>query len=99
MKLPTDVKVAVALLVAFVLDLVRDAGRQFAKVASTINSSVDVKQGDVVLYEKNMQTQVFDRVRASVLGSVAKMGGLGEKLRNLGKFPHPKFNGDKSKIR
>ena len=86
MKLAAEVKVLVALLVAFVLELVRYAGREFAKFARVINSTVDVKQQDVTQYETNMQTQVFDRVRASVLDAAGRTGGLGEKLRTLSEF-------------
>jgi len=82
-KLPAEVKVTVALLVAFVLDLVRHAGQEFAKYSRTINPPVEVKEQDVVQYETNMRTQVFDRVRASIFNAIQKTGTLGEKLRNL----------------
>jgi hypothetical protein len=91
-ELPAEVKVAVALLVALVLDLVRGAGRQFAKHASAMKVTVEVGEKDVVEYETNMQTQVFDRVHASVLDVAVKTGGLGEQLRNLGSMVKGKEN-------
>jgi hypothetical protein len=91
-ELAAEVKVAVAIIVAFVLDLVRDAGRQFAKYSREINSTVDVKEQEVKQYETNMQTQVFDRVRASILDPAPRTGALREKLRDLGKFSLSKFD-------
>jgi hypothetical protein len=91
-ELNAEVKVAVAIIVAYVLDLLRHDGRQFAKYSQSINSTVDVKEQEVVEYETNMQTQLFDRVRASILDAAEKTGLLGEKLRNLGKFPLSKFD-------
>jgi hypothetical protein len=90
--LAADVKVAVATIVAYVLDSLRHDGRQFAKYSRSINSTVDVKEQEVVEYETNLQTQLFDRVRASILDAAEKTGLLGEKLRNLGKFPLSKFD-------
>ncbi|KAF8860621.1 hypothetical protein BDZ45DRAFT_724367 [Acephala macrosclerotiorum] len=83
LELATEVKVAIALLVATVLELARNAGRDFAKFASTINSTVVVKPQDITQYEMNIQTQVFGRVRASILDSAGEMGQLGEMLRNI----------------
>jgi hypothetical protein len=77
--------------VAFVLDLVRRAGREFAKFARIIQPTIDVKEQDVVQYETNMQTQVFNRVRASVFDAAMKTDALGVKLRNLGAFSLSKF--------
>jgi hypothetical protein len=85
-ELAADVKVAVAIIVAFVLDLLRYDGRQFAKYSRLINSTVDVKEEEVVKYEADMQTRAFDRVRASILDPAPRTGALGEKLRKLGKF-------------
>jgi hypothetical protein len=90
-ELAVEVKVAVAIIVAFVLDLVRQDGRQFAKYSRTINSTVDVEEQEVLQYETNMQTQVFDRVRASILDPAPRTGALGEMLRDLGKFSLSKF--------
>jgi hypothetical protein len=92
MELAAEVKVAVAIIVAFVLDLLRHDGRQFAKHSRTINSAVDVKEQEVLQYETNMQTQVFDRVRASILDPAPRTGALGEMLRDLGKFSLSKFD-------
>lgn len=83
---------AVAIIVAFVLDLVRYDGRQFAKYSRSINSTVDVKEQEVVQYETTMQTQVFDRVQASILDAAEKTGVLGERLREMGKFSLSKFD-------
>lgn len=85
-KLDADVKIAIAFLVAHVLDLVRNAGREFAKYSREFNSTVVVNNHDVTEYEMNMQTQLFERVWASVLDASGKMGGLAERLRNLGTF-------------
>jgi hypothetical protein len=91
-ELAAEVKVAVAIIVAFVLDLVRHDGRQFAKYSRSINSTVDVKEQEVVQYETTMQTQVFDRVQASILDAAEKTGVLGERLREMGKFSLSKFD-------
>jgi hypothetical protein len=85
-KLEVDVRVGVAFLVAYALDLVRDAGRQSAKYLRTFTSTVVVNDRDVVECETNMQTQVFDRVWASILVDNGKRGGLFERLSNLGMF-------------
>lgn len=82
--LPAEVKVAVAILVAFVLDLLRHMGREFAKYSQKINSTVSVKEQEVMQYEVTVQTQLFERVRASILTTVEKTGRLGEQLRDLG---------------
>jgi hypothetical protein len=42
-----------------------------------IDSTVDVKEQEVVQYEINVQTQVFDRAQASILNTAEKTGGLG----------------------
>jgi hypothetical protein len=75
-------------LVAYALDLVRDAGRQFAKYSRMFTSTVMVNERDIVEYETNLQTQVFDRVRASIFDAKANetCGGFNEGLRNLGTF-------------
>jgi hypothetical protein len=86
MKLDPDVKIALAFLVAYALDLVRNAGREFAKYSRTFNPTIVVKNQDITEYETIMQTQLFDRVRASVLGAIGRTGGLAERLRNLGTF-------------
>jgi hypothetical protein len=86
MKLAAEVKVAVALLVAHVLELVRNASRGFAKFAGTINSKVVVKDRDVTEFETNMQIQVFEGVRVSILDATGRIGGLGQMLRDPGTF-------------
>lgn len=83
LNLSAQVKIAIALLVAFVLELAQRAGRQFAKYASTIHQNIEVKPEDITKYETNMQTQVFDRVRASISGLAAEIGHLGDILRGL----------------
>lgn len=85
MQLAAEVKVAIALLIAFVLDLAQRAGREFAKYASKINATVQVKQKDVTNYESTMRAQVFNRLRASVCDTVGELGQLGERLRSLSK--------------
>lgn len=86
MKLETDVNIAVAFLVAYVLDLVRRDGRQFAKFLRTFNPTMVVTNQDVTEYETNMQSALFDRVRASISGTARMTGGLVEVLRSLGRF-------------
>lgn len=86
MQLDADVKIALAFLVAYVLDLVRNAGREFANYAIEFNSTVTVNICDVTEYEKNMQMQLFERVWRSVPGGNERMGGLAERWRNLGMF-------------
>ncbi|KAF4625216.1 hypothetical protein G7Y89_g12953 [Cudoniella acicularis] len=82
-KLDADVKIAIAFLVAHVLDLVRNAGREFAKYSREFNSTIVVNNHDVTEYEMNMQTQLFERVWASILDANGRMGGLAERLRNI----------------
>jgi hypothetical protein len=84
LKLAAEVKAAIALLIAFVLELAQKAGREFAKFASKINSKVVVKQQDVAEYEKHMQTQVFGRLRTSVRDARGELGQLGKRLRDMG---------------
>jgi hypothetical protein len=91
-ELDAEVKIAVAIIVAYVLDLLRHDGQQFAKYSRLINSTVDVKEQEVVQYETDMQTQVFDRVHASILGPAPRTGALGEMLRDTGKFSLSKFD-------
>ncbi len=86
MALNADVEIVVALLVAYVLDMVRKDGRQFAKYLSTFNATLVVTNQDVADYEANAKSALFDRVRASVSGAVRKTGVLVESLRSLGKF-------------
>jgi len=84
--LPADVKIAVALLVACVQDLVKNAGREFARYSGMFNPPVVVDNQEVAEYETKLQAQLFDRVRASVNDVVGRMGGLTERLRSLGTF-------------
>jgi hypothetical protein len=85
-KLKADVKIAVAFLVAYVLDLVRKDGRQFAKFLRTFNTTMSVTDQDVTEYETNMQSALFERVRASISDAVGRPGELVEGLRSLGGF-------------
>lgn len=68
------------------LDLVKIAGRQFAKYAATFDPSLVVSKEDVVEYEMNVQTHLFDRVGASVRDAMGRVGGLAERLRSMGVF-------------
>ena len=86
MKLKADVKLAVAFLVAYVLDLVRNDGRQFAKYLRTFNPVMTVTDQDIAEYETKMQSASFDRVRASASGAAGRTDVLGEMLRNPGRF-------------
>jgi hypothetical protein len=86
-----QVRLSVALIVSFVLELVRDAGREFARFANTINHSVSVEKQQVMGYERNIESVVFERIRASVYdipGAAAenRFGELGDRLRSLSKF-------------
>lgn len=86
-KLPADVKIAVAFLVAYVLDLVRNAGRGFAEHSRTFNPNLDVSPQAVMEYETIMQEQLFGTVQASVGGAVGRMSGLVGRWKHLGKLP------------
>lgn len=86
MKLPADAKVAIAFLVAYVLDLVKIAGRKFAKYSAIFDPSLVVNEQDVVEYETIVQTHLFDRVGASVRDALGKVGGLAERLRSMSTF-------------
>lgn len=86
MKLDADVKVAIALLIACVLELGQKTNRQFAKFANTINSNVVVKQQEVEQHEANMTTQVFGRLRNSVRNTAGNLGDFGESLREMSKI-------------
>jgi hypothetical protein len=90
----TQVRLSVALVVSFVLELVRDAGREFARHANTISHSVSVEKQQVMDYERNIESVVFERIRASVYdipGAAAenRIGELGDRLRSLSKFEFP----------
>jgi hypothetical protein len=87
MKLESDVNIAVAFLVAHVLDLVRIAGREFAQYVTVFSSTLVVSKQEVTEYELHMQTQLFGRVRASIPDAKWRSGGLVTRLRNLGTFP------------
>jgi hypothetical protein len=87
MKLNSDVKIAVAFLVAHALDLVRKAGRQFAKYVRVFSSTVVVSKQEVTKYELHVQTQLFGRVRASLPDAEGRSGSLATILRTLGRFP------------
>jgi hypothetical protein len=80
------VKIALAFLVAYVMDLVRNAAQEYAKYATVFNSAVAVTNCDVHEYEKKMDMYLFERVRASVHGENRWMAGLAERWRNLGKL-------------
>jgi hypothetical protein len=79
-----EIRLILALLVASVLDMVRKAGRLFFKYSRTFDPQLAVNSEDVAEYENNMQTQVFDRIRASFLNSPGRIGALG---KSLGKIP------------
>ena len=90
-QLVAEVRLAVVLIVSFVLELVRNAGREFAKYANKINRTVFVEENQVKDYERNLESVVFDRVRASIYdyprGDDGRMGDLGHRLRCLSKYP------------
>ena len=90
-QLAAEVRLAVVLIVSFVLELVRNAGREFAKYANKINRTVFVKEKQVKDYERNLESVVFDRVRASIYDypgcDDGRMGDLGHRLRRWSKYP------------
>ena len=85
--LVAQVKLSVALILSFGLELVSDSARAFARYANKINQTVSVQDAEVKDYERNMERDVFDRIRASVYdcprGFDAQIGGLGDRLRNI----------------
>jgi len=84
MQLDADVQIALAFLVAYVLDLVRNAGRGFANYAMAFNSTFPVTSRHVTEYERNVETQLFEKVWGSVAGGNGWVGDLAERWRNLG---------------
>ena len=86
MKLKADVKVAVAFLVAYVLDQVKMGGRQFARYLKVFNPTMTVTNQTIAEYETKMQSALFERVRASFPGVAGGIGALGEMLRNPGRL-------------
>jgi soluble cytochrome b562 len=88
-ELLVEVRLSVALIVSFVLELMRKVARDFARYANQINQTVFVDEKDVNDYERSMENIVFDTLRASVYGSRGsvdgEMGELGDRLRNLSK--------------
>ena len=83
MELDAEVKLAIAILVAHALDLVRSAGRDFAKYFREFSSTIMVSKHDVTEYETNVQAHLFGRVWASVLDTNVRGGGLDMRLRSL----------------
>ncbi|RDW59413.1 hypothetical protein BP6252_12500 [Coleophoma cylindrospora] len=83
--LVADVRLATTMLIAIALDMVRDAGRDFAKYANKINPEVVVTEQEVRDYEEAVQSFVFPPLQASVCyyGADGRKGKLGERLRNL----------------
>lgn len=86
MRLDAEVKVVIALLIAFVLELGQKTSRQFAKHATTINSKVIVTPQQVEEYEEGMNTQVLGKLRNSVRNTVGNLGDFGESVRGMGKI-------------
>jgi hypothetical protein len=85
--LVAQVKLSVGLIVSFGLELVSDSAQAFARYANKINDMVSVQDAEVKNYERNMQRDVFDRIRASVFdhpcGTDWEMGELGDRLRSI----------------
>lgn len=85
-----QVRLSVALIVSFVLELVWHAGREFARYANTVNNSVSVEKQQVKDYERNIESVVFERIRASVYdspgGAENGIEELGDRLRSLSKY-------------
>ena len=85
--LVAQVKLSVALVISFGLELVSDSAQTFAKYANKINKTVSVQDVEVKNYERNMQRDVFDRIRSSIhdypYRAGWERGGLGDRLRNI----------------
>jgi len=89
-SLNAEVGLAVVLLVATVLESVRDAGRAFAKYVSKVKEEVVVEDWEVSKHENDVQRVILMSL-SEVVGRCAgtllrKRSGLAEKLR-------PLFNG------
>jgi hypothetical protein len=82
-SLSRDVRLAIALLVASVLELVRKAGRAFAEHASTIAKDLRIEQYQVKVHEETVEREIFGRV--SEVGRVSESGNLVDRLKGLGK--------------
>ncbi len=90
------------LVVSYVLELVRNAGREFARYANKINSTVFVEDEQVKKYERNLDNFVFDTVRASIydyapgadlrMGDLGDLGDLGDRLRRLSMYSDLSLN-------
>ena len=81
-----QVKFSVALIVSFGLELVSDSARTFARYANKINQTVSVQDVEVEHYERNIERDVFDRIRSSVngyRGADGRMDELGDRLRSI----------------
>lgn len=89
-ELDPKVEAAVSLLVAFDLELVGNAGRQYARYSAIINPDAPVDEKDVTGYESDFQKPVFDIVKARIIGTSC-LGQLGEKLRVLSKLSPYKY--------
>lgn len=81
-----EVRLAVALIITHVLELVRDSSRGFARYSREIDDEVIVRRQDLIKYEADIENIIFERVQ----GSISKyrdgsMGVLREKLESLGK--------------
>lgn len=85
--LVAPVKLLVGLVVSFGLELVSDSAKMFAKYANKVNQTVSVLDVEVKDYERKMERDIFDRIRASVYdyprGADVKMGKLGARLRTI----------------
>ncbi len=85
----SQVRLSVALIASFVLELVRSSGRDFAIYANKINQAVFVTEKQVKDYERSMESIIFDRIRSSVCGSLgstdASTGEFGRLLKSLSK--------------
>ena len=85
--LVVQVKLLVGLVVSFGLELVNDSARMFARYANKVNQTVSVQDVEVKDYERQMERDIFDRIRASVYGYPrgidGKMGELGDRLRSI----------------
>jgi hypothetical protein len=88
-ELLVEVRLSVALIVSFVLELMRKVARDFARYANEIDPTVFVDERDVNDYERSMENLVFGTLRASVYGSRGsvdgEMGELVDRLRDLSK--------------
>lgn len=82
MHFSAQIKVAIAILISLVLDVLRAEIRQLGKSASTINQAIVAKPQDIAQYETNLEAHVFSRIQAVINDTAGEVGYLGDMLRD-----------------